>query len=333
MRYMALAFPLVILIDCIMFVSFFAWQQQALYEFDQRQMDLWTNYAADAAVQEMLANGTHLGTDYATWGEMVVEPELALDVYMAVLIRNLGWADTDRNRLDLIETSMPFFCVAAYDGYYMYSRQHEVQEVVLSDGTSVENTIYEMRWSPKLPYSETLADGSGYVYYFYNLGESEYGTYKESDSSRVKYDNVLSRTSTGSGSLSRSRAVVNNTLTNACNSALYTGLEGNVDAEIYIPSSFSAWSNSNPVMSPSVLVYMSRPDQRTNYDVVTFGIGGSKIDDAQFCICYEYNGQKLYTWSDKRKEVIDRGSSIERVVTSPEEAACAGYYFDFTLTR
>lgn len=332
MRYMAIAFPLAILIDCIAFVNFYAWQQQAVYEFDQRQMDLAVNYSADAATQEMLANGTHLGTDYATWGEMTVEPELALDIYLAVLIRNLGWADSEQNRRDLIESSMPFFCVAAYDGYYMYSKQHEVQTLTLADGQVVENTVYEMRWTPKLPYSETLVDGSGYMYYFYNLGESQYGTYSES-LNRVKYDNVLSHTSEGPGSRSRASTVVNGTLTKACNSALFTGLEGNVDSEIYIPSSFSEWSNSNPVKSPTVLVYMSRPDNRTAYDVVTFGLGGAKIDDAQFCICYEYKGQKLYTWADKRDEVESRGSSIIRVTTSPEEAACAGYYFDITLKR
>lgn len=329
MRYMALGFPLAILIDCIVFVNFFAWQQQALYEFDQRQMDLAVNYAADAATQEMLANGTHLGTDYANWGEMVVEPELALDVYLAVLIRNLGWADSEENRQALIESSMPFFCVAAYDGYYMYSMQHEVLNTGL-----VDNDVYEMRWTPKLPYSESIKTGSGsYNYYLYNLGDSVYGMFSEDRPNVIKMDYTLSMTSEGPGSVSRAHTVVNTTLTNACNSALFTGLEGDVDAEIYIPSSFSEWSNSNPVQSPTVLVYMTRPDNRTAYDVVTFGLGGSKIDDAQFCICYRYNGQKLYTWADKREEVLARGSSIEKVTTSPEEAARSGYYFDITLKR
>ena len=286
MRYMAIAFPLAILMDCIIFINFVSWQQESLYEFEQRQMDLQVNYAVDAAVQEMLANGTHLGTDYADWGTMTIEPELALDVYISVLIRNLGWADSEQNRQDLMETSMPFFCVAAYDGYYMYMRQHEE----VSEG-GVTNTVYEMRWTPKIPYSDVKPNGSNYVYYFYNLGESTYGTFTE-NGSKIKYDNVLSKTATGPGSLGYSRQVVNNTLTRACNSALYSGLEGNINKELYIPSSFSEWSNSNPVMTPSVLTYMSREDQKTRFDTVTFGIGGAKIDDAQFCICYEYAGNK-----------------------------------------
>lgn len=327
MRYSLLAAPLVLLIDCIIFVNFFMWQQQAVYEFEQRQMDLRVNYSVDGAVQEMLANGTHLGTDYATWGEMVLEPEIALDTYISILIRNMGWADSEKNRQDLIESSMPFFCVAVYDGFYMYSRQHEERTI-----NGVTNTVYEMRWTPKIPYAETIVEAGKPVYYFYNIGESEYGTFSEG-TWVLKYDNPLSSSSNGPGSLERSRSVVNGRLTEACNSALYTGLEGDVDNEIFIPSSFSEWSNSNPVMSPSVLTYVSRSDQTVAYDVVTFGMGGAKVDDAEFCICYEYAGSKLYTWADNRAQVEARGSTVLRVTTSPAEAAKAGYYFDISIKR
>ncbi len=326
MRYQVIAFPLGILMGVFMFINFTLWYQVSVYEFEQRQMDLQVNYAVDAAVQEMLANGTHLGTDYADWGSMTIEPEVALDTYLAVLIRNLGWADSEENREDLIESSMPFFCVATYDGYYMYMRQQEKVNGV---------TTYPHVWTPKLPYSDLVADPSHpgmYTYYFYNVGETSYGTYTEYNN-KVKYDNVLNATASGPGSLERAQEVVSDTLTDACNSALYIGLMGEVDNELYIPASFSQWSNSNPVKSPSVLTYMSRSDETTKYDKVTFGIGGAKIDDAQFCICYQYNGVPCYTWADNRAEVESRGSVVERVTTTPEDAAKAGYYFDFTLRR
>lgn len=336
MKMIAIAFPLTILIDCIAFINMFMWQQQSVYEFEQRQLDLQVNYSVDAAVQEMLANSTHLGTDYAKWGEMVIEPELALDTYISVLLRNLGWSDTGQNRRDLIETSMPFFCVATYDGYYMYMRQHEEVEQTLHSGAKVNNTVYEMRWTPKLPYSETLEDpaqAGSYIYYFYNLSDSEYGTYTERTNT-LKYNNVLSHTSDGPGSSGRAWDVINDTLTKACNSAMFTGLEGKVDMQWYIPSTFSEWSNSNPVRSPSVLTYMSRSDQGVQYDTVTFGIGGAKIDDAEFCICYiGAHGVPCYTWADLRSQVEAKGYSIISVTTSPKEAAEKGYYFDFSMTR
>ncbi len=326
MRYQVIAFPLGILMGVFMFINFTLWYQVSVYEFEQRQMDLQVNYSVDAAVQEMLANGTHLGTDYADWGSMTIEPEVALDTYLAVLIRNLGWADSEKNREDLIESSMPFFCVATYDGYYMYMRQQEKVNGV---------TMYPHVWTPKLPYSDLVTDPSHsgmYTYYFYNVGESSYGTYTEYNN-KVKYDNVLNATASGPGSLERAQEVVSDTLTDACNSALYIGLMGEVDNELYIPASFSKWSNSNPVKSPSVLTYMSRSDETTKYDKVTFGVGGAKIDDAQFCICYQYNGVPCYTWADNRDRVESRGSVVERVTTTPEDAAKAGYYFDFTLRR
>lgn len=333
MKFISLSFPLIILIECIVFVNFFQWQQQSVYEFEQRQQDIQVNYSCDAAVQEMLANGTHLDTDYATWRDMVLEPELALDTYLAVLIRNLGWADTAKNREDLIETSVPFFCVAVYDGYYMFMRQHEERTETLKNGQNVTNTVYEMRWTPKLPYSELEeypAGSNKYKYYFYNLGTAFYGTYTE-QGNLLKYNNALISSGDGYGTLARSKAVVNGRLTEACNSAMFTGLEGDVQTQWYLPSTFSEWSNSNPVESPSVLTYMSNPTQHTQYETVTFGIGGAKVDDAQFCICYTKNGEKLYTWADNRDKLI--GVKIERVTTTPKEAAEAGYFFDITFRR
>lgn len=329
MRFMAIAYPLAILMDCIVFINFYQWQQQAVYEFEQRQMDLQVNYSVDAAVQEMLANGEHLGTDYASWGEMNLEPQYALDVYEAMLIRNLGWSDTPKNRADMVESSMPFFCVAVYDGYYMYSRQQD--RVRIAAGQPA-NTVYEMRWTPKLPYGETVENAGKDTVYFYNLGESTYGTFTESPY-RYKTDNALSMTPTnnGPGSLNRARTVISETLTDACNAALFTGLEGNVDSRIYLPSSFSDWSNSRPVDKPTVLVYMSPMFTASRYDVVTFGLGGARVDANQFVITYEWNGTKLYAFADKRSAVEARGSKVENVYTSPKHAAEAGYYFDITM--
>lgn len=356
MKNIALAFPLIVLIEVIAFVSFYTWQNQAIYEFEQRQLDLQVNYSTDAAVQEMLANGTNLGTDYASWGEMTLEPQLAYDTYISVLIRNMGWADTKENREDLVELYVPFFCVAVYDGYYMYMRQHEEldttskgQIIGYEDGNavvvdhydkSVTNTVYEMRWTPKIPYSDTVVSSdSNIVYYFYNLGDQVYGTY-DTRANKIKYDNVLAQSGAGPGSLAKSRTIVNDTLTDACNSALFTGLEGKVDSKWYIPSSFSEWSNSNPVMTPSVLTYVSNEGGMSKFESVTFGVGGAKVDDAQFCICYTYTYDdgttaKLYTWARNRELVEskykDKGVKIVKIVTEPKQAALSGYWFDLNV--
>ena len=332
MRWMLLAAPLTILIDCIAFVNFYSWQQQSVYEFQQRQLDLQVNYAIDAAAQEMLSDSTHIDTDYIDWGSMTVEPEVALRTYEAVLLRNLGWSDYEANRENLIESSVPFFLVAAYGGYYMYCRQKDIITYEMNDGKGVQEVLYNFHWTPKLPYSKTAGD----EVYFYYLGSDEYGTCnlstRESALTSVKRTNKLNN-GTGPASVNSAKATIADTLTNAINSALFIGLEGKTDACFYLPAEMSEWSNSKPIESPSVIVYMSRSDGSVLYDTVTFGIGGSKIDDVNFVICYKVNGQKKYAWASDREQVVASygggDNFVIEILTSPEKAAEKGYYFDY----
>lgn len=341
MRFIGIAYPLVMLIDVIMFMNFWQWHQQSMYEFEQRQMDLQVNYAVDASVHDMLMTGTHLGTDYATWGEMTIEPEVALDTYVRVLLRNIGWADTVENRNNVITTSIPFFCVAAYDGYYMYCKQQDIYEWRSIDGTKhVEMNSYPMVWTPKIPYSETVKSnidpgdalsGQKTEVYLYNVGFKTYNYI--ADNRVVTIDlPIKNLTDNSPGTKTRAMSVINNALTDACNSALYLGLEGNVDKSWFLPASFSSWSNNNPVESPTVLTYMNRSDGMTQYETTTFGIGGAKITDADFCICYtdpSYGG-KLYTWADNRELLASKYgvTKIEYIVSTAKEAAERGYFFD-----
>ncbi len=332
MRYTLIAFPLVLLIEVYTFVNFFQWQQQSVYEFNQRQQDLWVNYSTDAAVQEMLSDGTHINTDYADWGSMTVEPEVALRVYQSMLLRNMGWGDSDRNREDIIEDYTPFFMVCAYDGYYMYCRQHEIINETLKDGTVTQVHSYGFHWTPKIPYSRTVKnpDGTSKVYFYY-LGSDEYGTCDISGDNvsttvlSLKKNNILND-GTGMGSKSMAKVVIAENVTDAMNSALFVGLEGDVDATYYIPAEMSEWSSSNSIESPTVITYVSTESGTIKYDVVSFGIGGAKIDDANFVVCYKRNGEKLYAWASDRDKLS--GVSIVEVLTSAEEAASKGYYFD-----
>lgn len=328
MKWMMIAMPFAILIDCIAFVNFFMWQQQAVYEFNQRQLDLQVNYAVDAATQEMLSGSTHIDTDYIDWGVMTIQPEVALNAYQAVLLRNLGWSDYPDNREDLTESSIPFFIVAAYDGYYVYGRQRDDVKITTPDGSMVTtNTVYDFKWSPKLPYSRTEGDNC----YFYYLSDKLCGSFNINNPTGTLNRAVVLNDGTGFNSREVARATVADVLTKACNSALFVGTEGDAQQTYYIPATMSEWSNSNPVITPSVLTYVSRQDQYTQYDTVTFGIGGSKIDETDFVICYVINGNKRYAWADDRDVLATfYGGSfkVDRVLTSREAAASEGYYYD-----
>lgn len=334
MRWMILGFPLVILMDCVMFVNFIFWQDSAYQDFQQRQLDLQVNYATDAAAQDMLGLGTHLDTDYASWGEMSVEPELALQTYEAVLLRNFGWSDTERNREDLIESSVPFFIVATYDGYYVfYKQKNETITDVIDSKTGVvtnqvTNTTFDMVWSPKLPYSEIVNEGE-HNYRFYNLGTDYYGTLKyiRNNSGKVVKDidmNVMHNAST----ISDAKECIATTLENACNSALYAGLNGDITEQWSIPNSFSQWSENRPIETVSILTYVTDINKISKDSLASFGLSGAKIDKPNYVICYTYNGDKLYTYIENRNDVENRGLSISSIVTSPKEAAKRGYYLD-----
>jgi hypothetical protein len=65
------------------------------------------------------------------------------------------------------------------------------------------------------------------------------------------------------------------------------------------------------------------------YDTVTFGIGGSKIDNADFVICYKVDEQRRYAWASDRDDIEGMGRTVLEVLTSPERAAEKGYYFDY----
>lgn len=339
MRWQTLATPLTILICVFAFMNFFSWHQQSVYEFEQRQLDLQVNYSVDAATQEMLSEGTHIGTDYIDWGSMTVEPSVALSTYQAVLLRNLGWGDSDQNRIDLMEEYSPFFIVAAYDGYYVYGRQHDIYTETLMDGTKIDNDYYGFHWSPKLPYSFT--DGNDV--YLYYLSDKEYCKFTMSsvngtiDSYRPH--SYLTKTGNGPTSISHAKAIIAKTLTDATNAALLVGTEGRTDKQFYIPASMSDWTQANPITTPSVLTYVSNPNAINKYSVTTFGIGGAKIDDAQFIICYKVNGNMLYSWADDRELVeqfyADKGMtiSIDMIVSTRERASENGYYYDVTFNR
>lgn len=319
--------------DIIAFISFYNWNQEAAYEFEQRQMDIQVNYAINAAAQEMLNSGTHIGTDYADWGEMTVEPEIALDTYLTVMMRGLGWSDTQSNRDDLIESGCKFFIVAGYDGYYAYNVQRDTL-VIEGDRFGLSNdskqVVYDKKWTPKIPYCDTVvSDTNKLTLYLYNLkGE----TYNKYSNGKLEYNIPVSNLGVY-GTTHRSKTIIAEQLTQAVNACLYQAMNGNITEEFFLPRDYSNWAENNPVVSPTCITYMTRTDGRTMYETVTFGVGAAKIDDAQFFICYEEtkNGtvNKWYTYAENRSYVEDNTNNrIIEIVPSMKQAAQKGYYYD-----
>lgn len=344
MRYLAITYPLALLIWVIAFVNSVRWHEESIYEFEQRQMDLQVNYAIDAASQEMLYQSVDIDTDYAEWGKMSIEPMVAYDTYIALMLRNYGWADTPENRQALDEL-VPFFTVCAYDGFYIYSAQKIEDNPIISDwikypddtygfnkdtsGNPVGNTTYGKVWSMKIPYAEYYNDGSGGAYWAYFLG-GERGTRWKTANGFVEANLELN-----ADQRSRAKTCIARTIMHACNNALIASSAQESGFEIYLPAAFTELTGTNAITRPSCLTYLAREDLATRWSVITFGIGGSKIDEASFCICYELTiggvTQKLYAPAKYRSSILARYGSSCRIVyvaESAEIAAQHGYYYD-----
>lgn len=323
MKWMLVAMPLPILMIVMVFMNFFNWHNQSVYDYEQRQMDLQVNYSVSAATQEMLNATSSIVTDYVEWKDVTVDPEVAWNTYQACLVRNLGWADTEENRVALVDSCVPFFCVAGYDGYYMLLRQPFTEEYENVEGIISKQLTYPLIWSPKLPYSTNR----GNDYYALNLG---YKDYVKISGAKVTLHQQMATDPTPIPEWEQ-RDIISAKLSSACTAALVNGLATDIENQIYIPAEYSNMTSANAVEGPSVLTYLVTDNGWTKYGNASFGVGGAKIDKADFCICYEVDGVKKYTLAHNKSKlasVYGTAPTISRIYQSAKMAARNGYYFD-----
>lgn len=327
MKFSTLTLIYLILLDSFIFYAFSIRQNEVLYEFEQRQQDIQVNYAVDAATQLMLANTNDIYLDYKDMQSIYVDPEVALETYKGVMVRYYGWSDEPLTRDYFEDNYMPFFIVAAYDGYYVYGTVQDQEVTKLKSGQTVANVTYPKMWTPKIPYAEANWDAEHPTIYMYSLGGEVYDTYSYRNG--TYHNNIPYSTGSGYGTKANAARVIATTLTEACNKALVAGKAEIGDTQIIIPFSFSEWSKNRPVSYPTVLTYLDADSGDVgHYSTVTFAIGGSQIDIAQYYICYTVNGTKRYTWAENREQVLASGASIEKMYMSPYDCAEDGYYFD-----
>lgn len=367
MKFISIAYPLVLIMDVFMLLNFITWHNQSMQDFGQRQLDLQANYACDAAAQMMLQRTSSIDNDYNTWGSIWVDPQIGYNAYEECMLRNLGWGRSDDNRKTFKEMYVPFFCVVTYDGYYMYQRAVNNNDYVITEwvelsdpraeiegskhqwlpfnGTYVEMKevlalddsgnsykvedvrTYDLTWTPKLPFTYENENG----YYAFNLSYD--WCYKVDPAiSKVELRNKDFANDPELQSL-----IVSNCLTSACTDALRIAQMNGSSPIMYIPPSSK---ETNSITGPSVITYIDPYYGKLSYGTTVFAVGGSKIDKSDYVICYILpDGNKLYTFSYNKEKVIDyyndKGIAIEvsKMYTSPRLAAENGYYFDMRVVE
>lgn len=328
MRFAIIAMMYTILLDMLIFTNFSLRQNEMYYELDQRLQDMQINYATDAAAYFMLTETNDIGIDYADLGYIRVDPVVALQTYEAIMVRSFGWGDSEYNREIFENGYMPYFIVAGYDGYYVYEVVNETDERTLKDGhTYVESAVYPKQWSPKIPYAKGYWDSSDISkskIAMFTLGGETYNIYDYSTGSFKDKVEYTAETRNDCAIL------VSQVLSDACNKALVAAKSRLSEERIWIPNSFSKFSSNRPVEYPTVLTYMDVGGDDSKYNHVSFAIGGTRIEVADFYICYiDENGDQKYCRGKFRNDVESvRGCTVKEIATSAQDAARRGYYFD-----
>lgn len=346
MRWSFIAWPLIILMDVVMVINFISYHEETVYEFDQRQSDIVINYAVEAATQEMLSNTGDILLDYINWESIQLDPTAGYNAYLAVVLRSQEWADNELNRNDFEAAHIPFFMVVGYDGYYMYSKQ-KFEYSYETNGINYIHSGYDMVWTPKIPfatfdsnlYGNEVASTNNQFKAFY-LGNDYYLELKPNgdDGLRVESDykvniyKVLAGNNQNSyeSIITKKKVMISDILTKAVNEALFAGTLGETKNQFFIPPNYETWYDTNPVEEPTVITYLSNSNQH-NYMTYSFAVGGAKVTEADYVICYDYQGNKYYTYIENRKQVENLSGINKnklRILPSGRDAALEGYTFD-----
>lgn len=262
------------------------------------------DYSTDAAVEEML-NTAHLGQDYADQGKTNADPEVALSTFLNMMCMNYDLPLTDKAKLQIESAYIPVFCVAAYDGYYMYTPTEDA------------NGGWYLQSSLKQPYSY---EKNG-VYYALNLGGD---TLYKLTGGHLSKETLSSQGITDTEAYRAINSQVSDALVYQFQQS--TGREGEY---IYIPTDMSTIKQVNPITGPTVLTFVDGWDFKSGHAISAFSIGGAQVESARMVAGYvQVNGDgttsKLYAYTD----LLPENLPITELFTSVEEAASAGYYYD-----
>lgn len=302
-------FGLVLVIP-ILFLCFCLTAQITMVKQEEEEMEEYVmsfaiDYSTDAAVAEML-NMSNLGQDYMNINKVNTDPQLALTSFLNMMCLNYDLPLTDQARLQIESAYMPIFCVAAYDGYYLYTPKEDADHG------------WYLQGSLKTPYTHVVGD----KYYALNLG---------GENALLLQNGSLSKVTLDSQNIEKEEAYrqINSIVSDSLMYHFQTNT-GRDNEFLYFPASMTSIKKVNPIKGPSVLAFIDGWDFKTTHAVSAFSIGGARIKNARMVAGYtqDLNGMKikLYSYADLLPE--DKADIIAEMFTSVEEAAKAGYYYD-----
>ena len=251
---MSKVFSLLMIIP-IWFIAMLYLATITFYRVESQSIEDWriktvVNYCTDSAIEELL-EASDLGMDYADWGKFHADPDLALKDFVDTFLLSYRLPLNNENR-EMIKTNyIQAFCVAGYDGYYIY------------DHRNAESGGYTLVGSPKIPYlyADTTKPGR-YVTYALNMGNQR--CYKLTDATITQAPSPVSD--------SECMKIINTRISDDLMERVDRAYTNGWLQSVYIPTSMTALTRTNPVQSPTVMAFMDNIDLDTMYKVQAFGL-------------------------------------------------------------
>lgn len=264
-----------------------------------------------------LMDSRDLSVDYENYNYVSADPQLAMDTFIDVFLKNMGMSLSDENKQMVKTAYMPTFVVALTDGYYI-ARQTKV-----TDGAVPE---YDLILGPKTGYTYTHTNGNTYgllqgAKYYYEIHAS-------GDVERIE------GLPPGLGSTTEVHERINSIITSAMKGVIDLYKEEDSQgwgSEFYLPAEVT--SNSvNAIDGPTVITLLQGVDVHSHSPIDTYSISGNKIEGARMIVAYTMpNGIKYYAYQGSQ---LPSGAVIQEVYTSMTEASRNGYMADIdTLSK
>lgn len=305
-KFASFTVPFILLIWIGSLVLFMKYSQTVIQQNEERRLEYAVNYAVDAAIESMLEGTSDLGLDYADYEGMNARPDVAMQTFLDLFCKNYGFALTESNYQFIKTNYLGAFVVAVYDGYYV-GKPYRINEA----------GAYDFIFSMKQPYLYEADDGKIYAL---NLSHVD---------AKV-YDGLAIRKTIVTLPEAEQKRIINASVSDALTETVWGTREGNLTGVINIPSELTAITNSNPIESVTVMVYVSDVDVGFGEKAEVLGVGGARVAHADYCSAYIKDGIRMYSYAaDTPQDAV-----VIATYESPELAALAGCYFDIsTLSK
>lgn len=251
--------------------------QNEVISFEEYVLEKKVNYAADSAIDELLAGSGDTNQDYANQDYQTLEPGVAVDDFAHTLCLDFKLIPTETTLALVKNKFIRTMAVCVYDGVYAY---YPMQ---------TETHTYELKQTPKIPYFYTGEDGTQYCLTLdTNVGfwdAVENGSYKikQRDTYVNKPSDDIQATA------------INDQVASILNWALYeTYKKDKQGSNVTLPAIADTVRGNQPVKSPTVIAVVDGFRKSFATTITAECIGGSQLEDADQVVGFTLVNAPIY---------------------------------------